>query len=167
MAIYIAGISSCPLCGQLVNPNESAINFPPFFLNQHHQVFEITDSVVHRSCLAKRPYANTALAKLAKYEARRGKPHMCTICNQDISDSDDFFGTGPLADDPTEAVAHLDWFEAHVSCLRTWSGRAHLIDELLEASNSPDWEGDVLVNTALRLQELGATPTDTSVHRHP
>jgi hypothetical protein len=48
--------------------------------------------------------------------------------------------------------------EAHVSCLRGWAGRTQLVDELLEASHSPDWEGEVLLNTALRLQQLGATP---------
>lgn len=158
MAVFIAGVTTCPLCGLTVQRNQDAVNFPPLFLNQHHDVFEVTDSVVHRSCLAERPYARLALDKLASYDERRTRLKLCKICGRVIADPDDYFGTGPLSDDPREDIARLDWFEAHIGCLRTWKGRPQLLQELLLAASSADWEGGVLQGLASRLMEIGSSP---------
>lgn len=157
MAIFIAGMTTCPLCKHVIERENDAVNFPPLFLNQHHDVFAITDAVVHRACLKGRPYARLALAKLAAYERRRGRPKVCAICGEVISDPDEYFGTGPLADDPAEPISRLDWFEAHVPCLATWEGTSGLIRDLLEASRFEDWEGDALPLLAARLDELSAS----------
>jgi hypothetical protein len=154
MAVFIAGRTTCPLCGLLVQESDEAINFPPLFLNAHHDVFEISDSVVHRSCLERRSYSQLAQAKLAAYNDRRGSTKLCKICGRVISNPDDYFSTGPLSDDQGEEIARLDWFEAHSGCLRSWDGTPQLIDDLRHAARSDDWEGQVLHDLAERLEEI-------------
>jgi hypothetical protein len=100
--------------------------------------------------------------QLASYEERRAPPKVCKICGQVISDPDDYFGTGPLSDDPREELAQLDWFEAHIGYLGTWRGRPQLVRELLRASISEDWEGEVLQGLASRLEEIGSSPQESS-----
>lgn len=157
MAIFIAGKTTCPLCDRVIQPEEESVNFPPIFLNRHHDVFEITDAVVHRACLTGRPYAQLALSKLSAYERQHGRPKACAICGQFISDPDDYFGTGPLSDEPSELISRLDWFQAHIGCLQDWEGRPALIRDLLDASLSEDWEGDALTALAARIEEFGAS----------
>lgn len=154
MALFIAGRTTCPLCGLLVQETDEAFNFPPLFLNARHEVFEISDSVVHRSCLESRSYSQLAQDKLAAYNERRGAPKLCKICGRVISTPDEYFSTGPLSDDPGEEVAQFDWFEAHSGCLRSWDGTPQLIDDLLYAARSDDWEGNVLHDLAERLEEI-------------
>lgn len=154
MGLLILGATRCPICARLIEQEDSIVNFPPIFVNEHHAVFEVTDAVVHRSCLAERPYAQLAIRKLAACEERRLLPRVCRICGRSISDPDDYFGTGPLADDPAEDVARLDWFEAHIQCLRTWAGRSRLAEDLRAVSGSPVWEGDILEKLASALEGL-------------
>jgi hypothetical protein len=158
MAVFILGVTGCPLCGRVIEAADDVVNFPPLFLNRHHDVFEITDSVVHRSCLDQRPYAGLALGKLAAADEHRARARVCQICGQDITQPDDYFGTGPLADDPREEIARLDWFEAHIRCLITWEGRPELVRELAQFSNSTEWEGDVLDRLVRRPEEFGTRP---------
>jgi hypothetical protein len=154
MAVFVQGKTACPLCTKVIQPDEDSITFPPLFLNSHHRVFEVNDAVVHRACLLVRPYGESALAKLATYEERAGQPRTCRVCGRDISDPDDYFTTGPLADDASEGVSRLDWFDAHESCLHVWPGTPALIQDLIKFARSDDWEGDVLTSLATRLQAV-------------
>jgi hypothetical protein len=157
MAVFIAGATTCPICNLVVQSGDDVLNFPPLFLNHRHEVFEVTDAVVHRACLMQRPYSAQALEKLETYERRRDERKHCKICRKPIDSPDDYFGTGPLSDDPDEPIARFDWFEAHVHCLREWEGTAGLTAALSAASASPDWEGDALQGLVTRLKEIGTS----------
>lgn len=144
MAVYIPGKTRCPLCGQPALGEEFLVNFPSIFANQLDPASAVNDAVVHRRCLAERPYGQRALAKLESYQQHQGRPKVCQVCGLAIADPDDYFALGPISDYPDEPLARFDWFQAHLHCLRDWDGTPGLVRAIEAVSRSAEWEGDVL-----------------------
>ena len=143
MGVVILGRTRCPLCGQVLEPGQDVIGFPPLFDNRREAISVLSDAAVHRPCLLRSPFAERALTVLADERDHRGRPWRCAICGLDIVRSEDFFGLGPEAQ-YGEPLARYDWFQAHRACLRTWSGTADLLAALEQVSKSDGWEGTSL-----------------------
>lgn len=152
MAIVILGKTTCALCGRLLLKGEDVIAFPPIFYNRRDSHWVLNDAGVHRSCLVEHGLADGALKKLQEDHEHRGRPKICVVCGQPITDPDDYFSTGPLGDWPGDPLQEFSWIQAHLSHLPEWKRTPDLIRALDEASRSGDWEGDVLPRMLARIR---------------
>lgn len=109
MAIVVLGKTRCALCGRLLLDGEDVISFPPLFCNQRDPAWLLNDAGVHRSCLVEHGLADRALARLRDVDEHRGRPKLCAVCSQPITDPDDYFSTGPLGDGPDDPLQAVSW----------------------------------------------------------
>ena len=159
MAIVILGKTRCALCGRLLLEDEDVVSFPPLFYNQRDPAWVLNDAGVHRSCLVDNGLADRALGKLREFDEHRGRPKICEVCGEPITDPDDYFSTGPLGDGPDDHLQAVSWIEAHLSHLRRWERTPELVKVLEETSRSAGWEGDVLERLVARIRSVVDEPT--------
>jgi hypothetical protein len=137
---------------------DDVVSFPPLFYNQRDPAWVLNDAGVHRACLVEHGLAHRALQKLQDFADHRGRPKVCVVCGQSITDPDDYFSTGPLSDGPDDPLQAVSWIEAHLSDLPRWEGTPELVRVLEESSRSSEWEGDVLERLVARVRSVWPPP---------
>lgn len=69
MAIFLKGLTKCPLCGKIID-DDNFIMFPPFISNLNDKLAVFNDQTIHISCLNKHPLREEAIYFRQKYERK-------------------------------------------------------------------------------------------------
>lgn len=118
MAIYVG--QPCSICGNSIEAGEVPGLLPPFTSNEADPLFALSDAVVHESCLQGHLSADRLNKRLKEYDAARCRPiKLCAVCGEAISDPDEYFTLGFLADEAPGAEWNYTMF--HVFCLQRWN----------------------------------------------
>jgi hypothetical protein len=70
MAIVIRGKSVCHLCGNVIEPSDAILLFPPALFDPCSALAHLNDSGVHRRCIEESPDYDDARRALENYVAR-------------------------------------------------------------------------------------------------
>src|ERR1044071_7143591 len=91
MSILVRGSSRCPLCGDVIGPDDQAILFPVFVANELDPLWLFNDIAVHEKCIDQHPLGRSALDRLSRYEkAMRLRTRRCAVCGEVITNPDDY-----------------------------------------------------------------------------
>lgn len=124
MALILRGKSVCPLCDQLIQPDDEIVGFPPFAGEPGDPLHIFNDAGFHQACFDRHPLAGQVLERLqAIPEWPAGGPS-CAVCDRQIADPDEHFGLYHLSDDPTSPLILYNDLHMHRSCLRNFDGLA-------------------------------------------
>lgn len=135
----------CRFCGLPMEANEEIVLFAPFVANRRDPLFVISDGVFHRNCFKRHPLANQAIQrqenvlKLGGYERLR-----CIVCNERITNPDDYFCVGFLTDDIGKPIFKFNYLQFHLSHFTMWADAAEFQRLVTEFLSSDAWEGPQL-----------------------
>jgi len=100
MAQVFYSLSTCPICGNVLNENEEVIGFPPFVLNTKDPLYLFNDHGCHKKCVLDHPYGNKAINLSNKFILEtRPENRICKVSGQLINNPDYYFFTGLLTSD--------------------------------------------------------------------
>lgn len=144
MAIFIPGMR-CALSGREIRSADEAIVFPAFVSNELDPLHVFSDSVMHVDAFRAHPLAAQAQARYeeARQRTAPGK-RACLICQQLITDPDNYVGLGFLIDEPAHPLSRFNYAHFHRSCLSSWSQLPELIQHLDQLDRSGLWKGEGL-----------------------
>lgn len=145
MAIFVAGML-CVVCREPIQTADECVIFPPFVANRNDPLVVFHDGVVHRACLQDHPLGGDAVRR-SNEVVERGAPaaRQCAVCLDVITNPDDYFGTGYLADPGSDPVAEFNYLHLHLSHFLRWD-RAEEFRHCVEAFiSSPHWDGSQVI----------------------
>lgn len=134
--------------------------FPPFVGNQADPLYVFNDAAVHATCFRKHPLAEAAQARYEELRERTSpRNRTCLICDERISNPDDYLAFGHLVDDTKHTLHSLNYAQFHRSCLSSWSALADVLRNLETLDQSGTWKGDALKRLIkdLRLARSGVS----------
>jgi len=144
MAIFIPG-TICPLCGRPIQKDDDPVLFPAFVANCLDPLVLFHDAVVHRVCLDSHSLGREATRRSQEVIARCGPgERKCVVCGKEITDPDDFFGTGYLAPEYSP-IGDFNYLHLHRSHFIDWSRASEFRDKMSAFLASTEWEGPSIV----------------------
>ena len=156
MATYIAGMR-CAISGRLIESVKEAVAFPPFVANEADPLYVFSDAVVHADVFRTHPLAADAQARVEEARQRTAPSNRrCFICNQPITDPDNYMGLGYLVGDRSSPLSRFNYAHFHRSCLATWQGLSELIREIEKLDSSGAWKGEALKRSIASLRSVAA-----------
>jgi hypothetical protein len=145
MALFFPGMT-CPLCHKPMDSKNDVIMFSPFVANRRDPLYFFSDIVMHRACFDRHDLAEAALQRSHEvYKSSGPGNRRCVVCGNEITDPDDYFGAGHLADDATDPLWSFNYVQLHRSHFKQWE-RASEFQKLAEKMiASPRWDGPHIV----------------------
>jgi hypothetical protein len=142
MALLFRGLTTCPICGEVIDEHDLVVMFPHFVANENDPLYRFTDGVFHERCFDRDPDGARALAILDETNRRLGPGHRtCAVCSGTISDLDDYFAIGYLTSDAGRPAFAFNYVQLHRSHIGSWSELRPAIAALEDFERSGDWEG--------------------------
>ena len=125
MALFVSGMK-CPICGKPMSPKD-IVSFPPFVANELDPLWIFNDRSLHESCFRSHPLSDQANARLNRVEGSTGPGRRrCEVCNQQVTDPDNFLPLGFLSESPPLSAFNLLTF--HRTCFAHWPRSRELAD---------------------------------------
>jgi hypothetical protein len=161
MALFVEGME-CMLCGKPMDRSagQEVVMFRRLASNHLDPLWPMSDGAFHAECFRRHPLAGRVERRIRELEEHASPwPPLCTVCGTRITHPADFFGFGPLTDDPEDPLAAYNYRYLHASCLREWSeaSRARELLEQLQASGR--WGGPALLNLLAEMaRAMSASP---------
>jgi len=137
MVLLIRGATVCRICNRVIEANEPAVGFPPMVANQLDPLFMFNDAAFHKSCFDRHPLRDTVERV---YWAYRSLKHRCVVCGTQITNPDDYVGTGYLTDDPTHPLYPFNYLRFHRSCAPNWPAARDFCKIMRHLINSGQWK---------------------------
>lgn len=141
MALFIPGMR-CPLCGTSMTKSSDIITFSSFVADRADALFVFSDAAIHRACFARHPLSQQATEwqEITMRNSGPGK-RSCAVCETQILDPNDYFGTGLLSRDPTSPLHEFNFVHLHRSHADQWT-RFDVFRRLLEEVDTAGvWQG--------------------------
>jgi hypothetical protein len=136
VALIVRGVTRCGICGRVINDGDDVVAFSPFLWDVDDPLYVFNDAAFHRDHFDAHPLAPQALARHREMLERTAPAQrICPVCNQRITEPDDYIGTGHLSPDPSDPLYAFNYVHLHRSHLKAWRDLDRLID-LLEARAS-------------------------------
>jgi len=141
MVLLIRGATVCPICNRVIEANEPAVCFPAFVSNQLDPLFMFHDAAVHKACLEQHPLKSRVQKVVQALLAHCGPgKRTCVVCGTEITNPDDYVGTGYLTDDPTHPLYPFNYLEFHCSCAPNWPAARDFCKIMRHLINSGQWK---------------------------
>jgi len=144
MGILIQGATRCPLCSAVIGEDDDAVLLPAFVWNEldPHEVF--SDAALHRTSFDADPRRPSVVRIVAELESRTGPgKRRCVVCEQEITDADDYLLLPRLVDDDTHALHRYNYTHRHRSHVAQWSDFERVVALLGELAET-EWKGQSL-----------------------
>ncbi|MCB9916690.1 MAG: hypothetical protein H6828_16320 [Planctomycetes bacterium] len=121
MAIFLLGLSRCPICEEVHETSEGVELLPAVAWGESDPLWELSDAAVHASCLAPDPRQPLLARVLEAFERNRLlAPPRCLACGGEIDDPRDYIGLPWLTHDEADPLAAYSFRLIHASHVRTW-----------------------------------------------
>ena len=141
MAIIFEGLSTCPLCGQVLDKSNEFIMTPPLTSNTKDALFVFSDAGIHITCLNGHPQKESLLYQMQQSDETRGAAKaICIVDGKLITRPDDFLTTGMLTSDLNEPLAEFNFIILNRNNKYKWNKRSELISLIEEFIQSGKWE---------------------------
>lgn len=147
MAIIFEGMSTCPICNQVLDKEKPFMGFPPFTGNANDILFMFSDSGVHVDCLHHHPHGALALLHGDRCaEAIKPENRKCMIDGQIIEHMEHFIGFGMFTSDESEPLAKFNYMKISRLNLDRWQDREAFISIGTEFLQAGKWRSLTEVN---------------------
>ena len=144
MALFISGME-CSLCCQPITNENELIAFGPFVANRRDPLYVFSDAVFHRACFERHSLSEKAIQRHKDVVQHGGYERLrCVVCNEIITDPDEYFYVGFLTDDPTNPLFEFNYIQFHVSHFLSWNRAADFQRLVTEFFSSDGWKGPQL-----------------------
>jgi hypothetical protein len=153
MALIIPGKTYCAICNELIEENDDLIGLPSFCGNRADRLYMFNDAAMHKRCFEQHPDSSDVTRRVEEQYRRAGPgTHKCLICNELISNPDDYIHLGFLVESEEHPLFQFNYSQFHKSCLPTWTDAHRLIDLIEALDRSGKWKGNMLkfLSTQLR-----------------
>jgi hypothetical protein len=102
--------------------SHSKVFFAPFVGNEADPLLKFSDGVFHEECFRRDPLANAAQQRWREFtEQNKPAQRRCYVCQQSITNPDDYFPLGHLTDDASHPLHRFNYAHFHRACLNGWS----------------------------------------------
>lgn len=136
----ILGKSQCGICREILISEDDLIIFPAFISNQIDPLWKFNDSGFHKACFLADPLVQEA-GKVYEAWKRKSASKICIVCNQKITDPDDYLGFGYLTSDTSELLYEYNHLHFHRSHLSRWKDLKQAYAVFTEYQQSGKWNG--------------------------
>ena len=141
MAIFTPGMI-CPICGKPMLQTDEVIMLPAFVPNKCDPLYFFSDGVFHRTCFAGHPLAEQA----TKYGNETREQHLpqnrvCMVCDQVITDPEDYFSAGYLTNDRVSPAFAFNYAQFHKRDFENWDRASEFRRVIAELVDSEAWDG--------------------------
>lgn len=154
MAIIIRGKTKCHFCGAIIEEGQSVSSFPHFIRNELDPLSVFDDGAFHLDCFHNHPLAGEAEQRYEEILERNGPgKRVCVVCNQQITNPDDYFTLGHLTAERASPLYGYNYTQAHNSCLSDWGELRKVVELIKELQLSGKWRGDGLTSVLLELEQ--------------
>jgi len=144
MSLFIPGMK-CSLCGHSIGKDDQTIAFGSFVPNEMDPLWIFNDKTFHASCFYSHPLSVKASVRYEEFrENMFSNKKICSICNDEISDPDDYFGFFYLTDKIGHPLYRYNYTHLHRSCMNSWPELPQIYNLLEEFRNSGEWVGKAL-----------------------
>jgi predicted nucleic acid-binding Zn ribbon protein len=154
MALLVRGVSTCPICGRVIEADDAVVSFPAFVANSKDPLHRFSDASFHERCIEQDPDGRRAQAVAHEVIDRLGPGHRaCAVCSEEISDPDDYFTFGYLTSDSDRPAFAFNYVQLHRSHIGSWPELRAAIAALDDLRRSGEWEGPALGSLIEELRE--------------
>jgi len=152
MSILILGKTTCPLCGDVIERREDAVQFPAFLWDGNDPLAVFNDASLHRPCFDQDPRHREVLALVRELRERTGPgTRKCVVCGEEITDPDDYLMLPPMTRDPTHPLHSVRYTHLHKSHSASWSEVESIIKLLRGLTATP--QGKPFAHLLIELEE--------------
>ncbi|NLR62390.1 hypothetical protein HGH93_30140 [Chitinophaga polysaccharea] len=140
MAIIFEGMSTCPICDQLLDKGKPYMGFLPFTGNAKDRLFMFSDAGVHVDCLHNHPYGALALVHNNKCEeVVRPENRKCWVDGRIIDHMEHVIGFGMFTSDESEPLSKFNYMILNRLNLDRWPDRNAFISAAEEFLQAGKW----------------------------
>jgi hypothetical protein len=134
--------TKCRICGVAATAQPPYVMFPPFVANELDPLFPFSDAVVHEACLRTHPWGPAARAVRALiHEQNANSVRRCVVCQEAITDPDDYLTTWYLTSDTRSPLFRFNWVQLHRRHLDQWEDWPEVQRILGEMRVAGSWIG--------------------------
>lgn len=145
MAIRVPRIP-CVHCGKRISDEERVVAFPAFTANKKDPLYLFNDAIFHQECFETHPLAERALLRSQETQERLSPGNRyCIVCEELITDPDDYLTPGHLTDDELSPLFKYNFVQVHRSHLEAWSDWPEFRKLVLEFQASDAWDGPAIL----------------------
>ena len=157
MALIFTGLTTCGICGRVLEESDSIYGFPAFAMHTEHPYYQFNDAAFHSECLFGDAEGRKAVAWFNERAARIGPgKRKCVSCGEEVMDPDDYLLIDYLCDPADHPVGAFNYTHLHKSHLGSWPRREELVAQIesaLEARKISRPAAEIV------LRDLGVTRT--------
>ncbi|RBL92283.1 hypothetical protein [Chitinophaga flava] len=141
MAIVFQGLSTCPLCEEVLDERNAYTMFPPLCGNAKEALYIFSDAAVHVDCLQKHPLCEMALSARNQMDEHRPSPaSVCLVDGKIITDRHDIVFIGLLTSDPSEDLHRFNFLTLNRNNIAHWEDRDEFLTAVKQFSSDGKWE---------------------------
>jgi hypothetical protein len=144
VAIFVEGMK-CAVCNKPVFADNTFIMFSNIIPNKLDPLWIFNDAIVHSECFTKHKLYQSMQERIEEHDRMNTvKNRVCNICNNVITDPDNYISIGHLTEDKTHPLYKFNYSRYHVTCLKEWANIEYFRNSLIELQNSGQWSGESL-----------------------
>lgn len=141
MAIIFENLSTCPLCGTILNDEREFMLFPHFISNIHDPMSQFSDRGIHLDCLDKHPLKQDALLFTEEYHKVLPSPKSrSSIDGKLIENPEDILIIALLTSNREEELFKYNFLVLNKKNLSDWKERNRLIDLIHKYQEEGKWK---------------------------
>ncbi|NSL90788.1 hypothetical protein ECE50_028450 [Chitinophaga sp. Mgbs1] len=141
MTLIFQGLTTCMICGEVLNKDKPYTGFPAFTANRRDPLYFFNDAALHECCLQQHPDGRRAL--MVCEEAIRNlpaSPHICVVDKQVITSYRKVISFGLLSSDQQEPLAAFNFIILNRDNLCRWPAKALFIKQAVDFISKGKWE---------------------------
>lgn len=140
MAMVFRGLSTCPLCDQVLQENETLELFPPFIGNTKDQLYVFNDAGVHAKCIEESPLGEKALYyREISINKTRPANRICEVSGNPVNKPQDWFYSSLLSSDETEKLSQFNFINLDLANVDRWVRRQEFLDTAKQFLQDGKW----------------------------
>ncbi|WP_212002731.1 hypothetical protein [Chitinophaga sp. HK235] len=141
MAIVFQGLSTCPLCEEILDKRNAYTMFPPLSGNAKEALYIFSDAAVHVDCLQKHPLCGMALSVRNQVDEHRPSPaSVCLVDGKIITDPRNILVIGLLTSDPLEDLHRFNFLTLNKNNISRWAYRDEFLTATKKFISDGKWE---------------------------
>lgn len=145
MSIFLEG-AVCKICQKPMFAHQKIVSFPPFVSNELDPIWLFNDRSFHSECVDNHAYGQAAQDRLKQAQKLRDDwPPRCFVCNQTITNPDEYFTFGHITDDISDELYSYNYLQCHTGCIRKWPEVRRILLDLEKLNTSGKWNNSALL----------------------